>query len=451
MDEDHEHGGVTPLFVKHKELGLHENEQLTVFQFCKELFKNGVTQDSLEGAQRIRGLWRVYFTTTQSRDQVYANDFVFRGKTVQTYQENPFLDNRDNKDHRQTTKVSIQQLPLSVSNNVVENMLKNLGCKYDGNIQFECERDEHGKLTMIKNGNRFVFADKKIEENPLPRFTYCGNWRIRIYHKGQTYEPKKCFKCLRTGHLGYNCPNERVCRSCEQEGHKEGDETCPYFLKNDVVTFKGHLDPLSNFFPCNIVWKESDMTSSEQVYGYEMAVSNARPDIASDIIRASTAKEVKELSKKVYRGAQWEKQKVPLMKNILRAKVEQVPEVRDNLLKTGERTICETLATDTFWSCGLDREAAENTATEHWPGQNVMGNLWMEIRKELIAEMKNAKQDLRQTSRGHSKEQTNQNSNSNKVNVGKRKPSGDAGGIPATKQKSNSVTPPKNSGRSGKS
>ena len=76
---------------------------------------------------------------------------------------------------------------------------------------------------------------------------------------------------------------------------------------------------------------------------------------------------------KVRRFAKWEKEEVPVMKNILRAKAEQIEEVKEELLNSGERLIAEDVVSDEFWGCGLGKEAAAKTDPEHWPGLNTLG------------------------------------------------------------------------------
>ena len=79
---------------------------------------------------------------------------------------------------------------------------------------------------------------------------------------------------------------------------------------------------------------------------------------------------------------------MPLMKDMLYAKVRQVEEVKEDLLKTGQKAIVEAVPGDFFWSAGISKEAAENTHPDFYPGQNILGRLWMEIREELQKEVK---------------------------------------------------------------
>jgi N-glycosidase YbiA len=60
------------------------------------------------------------------------------------------------------------------------------------------------------------------------------------------------------------------------------------------------------------------------------------------------------------------------MLKILRAKARQHEYVRRKLLETGDRYLCENSWRDSFWGWGQNRD-----------GKNMLGNLWMQIRKEL--------------------------------------------------------------------
>ncbi|CAG2257768.1 CNBP [Mytilus edulis] len=111
-----------------------------------------------------------------------------------------------------------------------------LGC----NIQaFSRERLRiDGKITNCETGDRLVIS--KLLEKSIPRNLQIGKYLARIFHSGQpefqgrpnlvSYEGvKKCHKCLKPGHVMYNCPNDWVCRICNISGHKMID--CPTELQ----------------------------------------------------------------------------------------------------------------------------------------------------------------------------------------------------------------------------
>ena len=60
------------------------------------------------------------------------------------------------------------------------------------------------------------------------------------------------------------------------------------------------------------------------------------------------------------------------MEEIFRAKVLQNEDVKERLLKTGQRKIIENSPVDSFWGIGPKGD-----------GQNMVGKIWMKIRDEL--------------------------------------------------------------------
>lgn len=75
-----------------------------------------------------------------------------------------------------------------------------------------------------------------------------------------------------------------------------------------------------------------------------------------------------------YRREDWESVRVDLMRDILRAKVEQHEYVHRKLLGSGDRELIENSWRDDYWGWGENRD-----------GQNMLGKLWMEIRDEIRA------------------------------------------------------------------
>lgn len=70
-----------------------------------------------------------------------------------------------------------------------------------------------------------------------------------------------------------------------------------------------------------------------------------------------------------------------LMKQCLRLKLEQHPDLQQKLIETGDAVIIEDCTTH-------DREAARIWGAVkingEWIGQNILGQLWMELRSELL-------------------------------------------------------------------
>lgn len=132
---------------------------------------------------------------------------------------------------------------------------------------------------------------------------------------------------------------------------------------------------LSNFsaFRLNFAGRWHD--TSEHAYHWMKFTHNIQVQNAISASRSAhdafkIAQRYKDL-----RRPDWDQVKVDVMREILRAKVEQHEYVRRKLLATGSRELIENSWRDDFWGWGPQRD-----------GQNMLGKLWMEIRDELRTE-----------------------------------------------------------------
>ena len=149
------------------------------------------------------------------------------------------------------------------------------------------------------------------------------------------------------------------------ECHKLDNEKQVFFYEQDFYV-------LSNFSAFNLEWKGFTFATSEAAYHFEKF-----PDAAGyqqAILFAPSAHEAFKIAErhKEDRRPDWDAVKVGIMKQILRAKADQHEYVRRKLLATGDRELIEDSWRDDFWGWGPNKD-----------GQNMLGNLWMEIRAEL--------------------------------------------------------------------
>lgn len=111
------------------------------------------------------------------------------------------------------------------------------------------------------------------------------------------------------------------------------------------------------------------------------------PGVQAEIQEAKSPMGAKMIARKnrdlLNRGGKWDEapEDLPLMKECLELKIQQHPELKTELLKTGTATIIEDCTTH-------DRESARFWGMvykdENWIGENVFGKIWMEIRDGLI-------------------------------------------------------------------
>lgn len=131
---------------------------------------------------------------------------------------------------------------------------------------------------------------------------------------------------------------------------------------------------LSNFSSFRLFWKGVDFDTSEAAYHWEKFPD--QPQVREAILKARSAHDAYKVAEanKPLRRPDWDLVKVSIMKDILRAKVDQHEYVRRKLIATGDRELIEDSWRDDFWGWGPHRD-----------GQNMLGKLWMQVRSEIGA------------------------------------------------------------------
>jgi len=128
---------------------------------------------------------------------------------------------------------------------------------------------------------------------------------------------------------------------------------------------------LSNFSPHPIVVDGTPWPTSEHYFQAQKFSDQAH---VAAIQRAQTPSEAKRLgqTRSAPLRPDWEAVKDDIMYKCLRAKFTQHPELRKELLASGEAKIVEHTANDRYWGDGGDGS-----------GKNALGILLMRLREEL--------------------------------------------------------------------
>ena len=156
--------------------------------------------------------------------------------------------------------------------------------------------------------------------------------------------------------------------------HKLDTDTQVFFYEQDYYV-------LSNFSAFSLMWKDIRFDTSEAAYHWEKFPDGVggyrdmwffRETIQTAASAHEAFKLAEEYTAQGHRRPDWEEVRVPIMKEILRAKAAQHEYVRRKLLATGDRELIEDSWRDGFWGWGEDHK-----------GQNMLGKLWMEVREEL--------------------------------------------------------------------
>ena len=146
-------------------------------------------------------------------------------------------------------------------------------------------------------------------------------------------------------------------------------------VSGDVVGFyPREFYVLDNFASFAVDYQGRRWPTSEHAYQASHFFETA-PELADEIYKARSAHEAYKIAKanadKV--PDDWHDIKVGIMEEIVRAKCEQNPYVKQKLLDTGDLDIIEDSPKDNFWGWGKDRD-----------GRNELGRVWMRLRDELI-------------------------------------------------------------------
>ena len=362
---------VEPVFFKSKDFSSNRQESLRPYDVCVAV-SNIVGQNNVEGAQNINDTWRIYTSSRESRvNLLLRGSLTVKGKQVNLYDKNPSMmfNQSDNIE-----RVTVKDLPLSVANTEIEAFLLAKGIAPVSGVKYSKARDDNGDLTNFKTGDRFVYVKGPISPL-LPRKDDIADFKCRIFHDGQ-------FK-----------PN---CKVCNTIGHQDGDKDCP--SKNTgppVIPFHSHKNVLSNFFPCKIEVDNHVFSSVEHGYQYYQASAAGMDDLADEIIRAPHAGKAKGLSKRIpseFRDS-WEKINTEKMRELIEAKVAQVPEFENTLLGSSDCVLAEATP-DKFWASGLSSETTSKTLPHTWPGLNMLGKILMEVRDSILTNQSETDDDV---------------------------------------------------------
>ncbi len=397
--------GITPLFIRNSELTNANNGKYVkgyeVYEAVVDTVGNGMT----DGIQRQGALWRIYPRTVMAKTELQTRGITVNEKNIRLFSDNPFATNASSPDDKRV-KVTIHGYPMSGDNGPILTFCEKHNVVPCSPIKDGMLRTRRGHLTDCKDGSKFFYVEAaSVKDNQLPRDAFISRFKCRIVHFGQKESMKNCTNCYGTDHWTRQCPNERVCRVCRKAGHIEGEEDCDFYHPNEnVVPFGGYKDELSNHYRCDFMHGNIPVKSTEHAWFHDKAVMNGQTDLADKILEAETAKEAKALGNMIPCVEEWDKEHVNLMETINTEKFEQVEKCQKRLLSTEGMTLAEAVPTerDRFWSTGIDKQATQNTNPSHWPGDNGMGKVLMNVRDKLLVKQINAakSESTRSRSRG---------------------------------------------------
>jgi hypothetical protein len=147
--------------------------------------------------------------------------------------------------------------------------------------------------------------------------------------------------------------------------HGNDTEKQIFFYEHEYYVF-------SNFSSFQLEWKGILWMTSEHAYHSEKFEDNELIEQLKNTRSAHDAMKLAYTNKDKYRK-DWDDIKLKVMKDILRAKIEQHSYVKKKLLQSGDKELIEDSWRDSYWGWGPNKD-----------GQNNLGKIWMELRGEIL-------------------------------------------------------------------
>ena len=127
--ETHLPKGPKSVFLRTDDIRNDDKKHSTGEEIYVALAKTLNTNNIL-GIQQIRRLWRIYLNSHEDHVKLISNGLFIRGTSIAVYDVNPFTRSKDEN----LTRVTIKDVPLSVSDEVIRSTIENLKCQIQGDI-----------------------------------------------------------------------------------------------------------------------------------------------------------------------------------------------------------------------------------------------------------------------------------------------------------------------------
>ena len=137
-----------------------------------------------------------------------------------------------------------------------------------------------------------------------------------------------------------------------------------------IGSFRGEYAFLSNFYPAEVTYKGLTYLSNEAAFQAQKTLDEEEKAAFAGM----QPKEAKARGRRVLLRKDWEQVKDGIMEEIVRAKFSQHPDLKEQLLSTGDAELVEGNAwNDRYW--GVDLRTGK--------GRNRLGIILMKVRSEL--------------------------------------------------------------------
>lgn len=151
---------------------------------------------------------------------------------------------------------------------------------------------------------------------------------------------------------------------------------------NDPIGDTGFL---SNWYISFFESEGYNYFAMEQYIAHRKALTFGDLEIAEKVMASTDFEEMKALGRQVrgYDNRVWNGIRQIVVYEGLLAKFGQNPELKQQLLATGDALLAEAEEYDAIWGIGLAMENENNRNPDAWEGQNLLGFALMQVRQKL--------------------------------------------------------------------
>ena len=167
---------------------------------------------------------------------------------------------------------------------------------------------------------------------------------------------------------------------------KQEEEELPPVLFNVGDETGGEFMAFSNDAKKTVEIAGTTYPTVTHYVGSMEALESKNDTVNEKIMKAASAKAAKAYLKKLNKNETWEAKKDQVMRDAVRAKFTQHPELRTKLLDTGKRPIGFADARDIYWGIGTSMDTDKAKTASKWRGLNKLGKILEELRSRLSDE-----------------------------------------------------------------
>lgn len=161
---------------------------------------------------------------------------------------------------------------------------------------------------------------------------------------------------------------------------------------DNYVFFYGHTEGrpfacFSNFYPSKFTADGKNFNCSEQYFmkKKQEMFDPTNVQLANAIMAETSPAKIKAFGRQVknYDETKWNQERYRVMKEALMYKFGQNQNMKQILMSTGNKILCECTNLDKIWASGLHITDPDRFDETKWKGQNLLGKALMEVRNEL--------------------------------------------------------------------